>query len=444
MSLTFENEQLIIATGTEGVAVQYPDGIVEVFYVDSAGKVQGSTADIADGEFDTITFDSKGQVALQENVEFINLHVVENFGLYGAWHYDDEHQLIIFLLEYDVTKYLRTANITYDIKNPINNCSFEFYTHPSMFIDEQQGILSPGAKITLTFQAGDSDLYNMGIYYSDRSTVTDQSKSAQIEARGKIGKVLADQSFDELHDYTLAAINLVLADILNNAQLETTEYSIETTAEEIAIDFDRAQRMYKGINEILETQNWKIAELTDGKIILGSSTFADFETASDYEFEYGADIYTRQVIEDDRETYTRVCVHNPNYSVIKYEDVEIYTAWNLKTQKTYYLKVATGTLQADAEAIATDLAAKLSNVGTIESFEGPFRPYLIPGDTAKITESGTERTIGIITNIRHTMGSKGFITYFDVDTGGVEGYGKLSTYIQQLQKKTYDSERTYS
>ena len=42
-----------------------------------------------------------------------------------------------------------------------------------------------------------------------------------------------------------------------------------------------------------------------------------------------------------------------------------------------------GLSSTNANAIATELANRLENVGKIESFNGPFRPHLLVGDEAR-------------------------------------------------------------
>jgi hypothetical protein len=286
----------------------------------------------------------------------------------------------------------------------------------------------------------------MGPFYADRSSGSERNKRVRLEARGMIGKPLKDQSFDENYNaYSFGNVKTNIEALLEDAGYKTEEYRVETSSDNIGMEFDRKKKIFDGLQEILDAQEWLIRERAEGYLVIGSSTYSEFETASDYEFEYGEDLYGMSFASDDNESYTRVCVHTEDYSVAYYTDVTIYTSWKIGEQKTYYLQVPDGTTLASATIIGDDLATKFSNSGTIESFKGPFRPYIIPGDGAKITKDGIERTVGVITNIRHILGQGGFRTEFDVDTGGVVGVGRMKDYIKGLQKKqTKDSTRSYS
>ena len=102
-------------------------------------------------------------------------------------------------------------------------------------------------------------------------------------------------------------------------------------------------------------------------------------------------------------------------------------------QKTLHVTAAKETSAEDAQTYANELAALLGSVGTIETFEGPFRPYLWPGDNARIIGT-TTKFLGVITVIRHKFGKGGFKTEFTVDSGMVAGKTKISDYINKITK----------
>ena len=60
----------------------------------------------------------------------------------------------------------------------------------------------------------------------------------------------------------------------------------------------------------------------------------------------------------------------------------------------------------NATEIANELALRLKNVGKIETFEGPFRPQLLVGDSAVIIDSTGQNTLGLITEIVHSFGKR--------------------------------------
>lgn len=447
MALTIEFEQKI-ADGTEGLALEYPGELLQAFAQDGSGNLQGSTTEVDEGDFTpTLVFDAVGICAQQTGVEYSSLHMYSTDGIYGSWLFGDKQQLVIYLLEYDITDKLDSGNLTIDTTQPVHRVTLEFVETPDLLIDDQRSLLDPGARIRLRFQAGDSDYLDLGTYYVDRSQGGDLKKIVRLEGRGLIGKPLQDQTFDENYNaYAYGNAKTTIEAILADAGYTAEQYRVETTAENIGFTFDRKKKIYDGLVEILEALDWQIREHPDGYLVIGASTYSEFIAPSDYEFDYGPDCYSRGFVIDDREAYTRVCVHTNDWTVAVYEDVEIYTSWQIGDQKTLYIEVPDGTSSGSATSMAADIASKMANTGTIETFRGPFRPYLIPGDTAKITKDLEERTVGIITNITHGLGKRGgFYTEFQVDSGGVQGIGRMKDYIQKLQKKpTGRSTRAYT
>lgn len=101
--------------------------------------------------------------------------------------------------------------------------------------------------------------------------------------------------------------------------------------------------------------------------------------------------------------------------------------------KTLHVTAAKDTSAEDAQAYANQLASLVGSSGVIESFSGPFRPYLWPGDNAKIIGK-TTKLLGVITSIRHKFGKSGFFTEFTVDSGMIAGKTKISDYINKITK----------
>jgi hypothetical protein len=107
-------------------------------------------------------------------------------------------------------------------------------------------------------------------------------------------------------------------------------------------------------------------------------------------------------------------------AVHAYADVDFAEGWNLPAKKTLYVKVPEGTTEAEAQAIANQLATRIADVGIVESFAGPIRPQLQPGDQASIWEPGKiGRLLGVLTEVGHQFGRNGFYTSFTVDSGGM-------------------------
>jgi len=100
--------------------------------------------------------------------------------------------------------------------------------------------------------------------------------------------------------------------------------------------------------------------------------------------------------------------------------------------KTLHITAAKDTSAADAQTYANEVAALLGSVGTMETFDGPFKPYLRCGDNARIITSNGPKLLGQITSVSHKFGKSGFSTTFVVDSGMKANKTKLSDYINKI------------
>jgi len=82
------------------------------------------------------------------------------------------------------------------------------------------------------------------------------------------------------------------------------------------------------------------------------------------------------------------------------------------------------------------LVERINSAGIVETFIGPVRPHLLPGDEAEIVSENGTRLLGLVTTVRHKMGKEGFITEFVVDSGGRIGKSKIKDYIKSLSQST--------
>lgn len=313
---------------------------------------------------------------------------------------------------------------------------------PTTVDDEYIPSYPPHSVIQLYFRSGDSERYPMGIYYVDRSQAEAGGETVKLDARNTIGKFLRDQQFDEKTTYQ-GDLSEVFETILYNAGLN--RYAIDASEVNMNMEFGPATNYYDGIQELLKSKpGWQIRESLEGRVLIGDRNSPMFGNPGTYTFLRDRDLFSRSITRDDGHVYARVCVHYPDFSERVYQGIESELDWQSPAQKVYYAEVPEGTPGDEMQSYAQELAELHKNSGEIETFVGPFRPHLQPGDIAKIADVGGERTVGIITDIQHTFGKGGFITTISIDRGGSAGRVRLTDYITEvttrLQRKA--AERT--
>lgn len=415
----------------------------QLFFVDQ-GQIYGNPSERFHGDFTNPIWSKKHNVSPKGDNDISNLELktLSGFGIVGCYRTSTAQKLIIYEFQHDISNYLDSGTITHSISDPVSrfrlsleNPHEENLDLPGrVLINESESLISPGAKVIFDFGMGkEIEDYPMGTFYVDRSTFAVSDPTINIDGRNKIGKVLSDQTLDENYDYWLKSISETLKDILDNAQLRPYEYMVQMNNDEAWFNFERDTTYTQAIAKIFESlPEWQIRELEDGTIVLGGRNYKAFDSLGTYTFQRNKDIFSREVERDDSEVYRRVCVYTPEFAQFVYKDVEEYQGWNLQTNKTMYVEVAEGSTMQDLNRYADELIIRLSNVGKLESFNGPFRPHLQVGDAAKIvTANGTDE-LGLITEITHEFGKNGFYTTFTVDSGGTLGRGRVSDFIKKL------------
>ena len=441
----------IVGKGKYPDFLQFPKTEGQLFYL-FGEELHGKSSEKLNGEYNSPNWLTPIKVSPDVTIKQMELQILQGFGVVGSYRTSDTHKLLIYEFAFEMGRYLNSGSIkhsmdtsissfTLSLDNPLNeNPEYQ----GNVAISEESSLLSPGSKVEFELVMGDSEPFPMGVFYVDRSNFSILSETVSVDGRNIIGKALGDQSFDEENSYPYMVLHETLKDILFRANISSDEMLVENTSTYAGYQFDENMSYLEGIMEILKAlDGWQVKELVDGTVVIGSSNYAGFTRNTTYTFHRGKDIFTRSIVRDDQEAYRRVCVHNQDFSVKVYRDVETYSGWNLQANKTLYVNVPEGTTAIDAQNYANQIALSLQYVGKIESFTGPFRPQLILGDEAVIVSDKGSYNLGLITEITHRFGKDGFYTDFTVDSGGRLGKGRLSDYIGKITKDKTSSSRVY-
>jgi len=458
MELIFESPQTVFS-GDNPEMVHMPDNSVWGFHVES-GRLQGSNLPIAPGDVDwgAIALSDFGIVTKDKEISLMRLKNIPRVGIYGVWHQDEildvdlevitpeRHRLAIWEGEIDISNYLESFNIEFRENTPIASASMTFQNPNQILSGEDTSLVRPGMKLEISLKMGDSEEYPISVQYVDRGDMGATRDSISVDARNASGKLLKDQSFDENNEFLFQTYYLNVVALLENAGI--TDYAVQDTGTfEYGIKLPENMSYLEGLEEMINASlNWKVVEDQDGKIIAGSTvTFLDIQRNSTYEFNRGTDVWSRNIVRDDKDVYSRVCGKFELTEIVGEEEIigmqliykEVINGadWDVAPNKTLYIDFPKESDTVEVTAILEEIARRLTVAGIQEIFVGPIRPHLLPGDEAKITSDSGPKLIGLITNVKHSMGRNGFITEFTVDSSGQKGKPRINDYISEISKK---------
>lgn len=442
MDLAF-SKLVKVSNGSYPDAVQFYDTSAQLFSV-SGGIMKGEPIKKLNGEYTTPVKEPSATVSNDSGITNLEIKSINGFGMVGCYKTANFHKMIIYEFALEMGDFLNGGSIRYDSNSPVASFNLTLDNpkdegsdkQANVGISEKEALLSPGAKVIFSFSAGDSEEYEIGTFYIDRSDYSVLRDSVSVDGRNLIGKALSDQTLDENNVFGYNTMDKHFEKALTDANLNTDQFIIESSATRNWFSFDPNTTVLDAIKEMLKaTINWKIEELQDGTIVIGSPTFSHFTQPGTYQFQRDKDIFSRNITRDDMSAYRKVCVHTSDWSVKAYEVIGTYSGWNLQSNKTLYVNVPDGTSLNQATLYAQELSERLQNVGKIESFDGPFRPYITPNDSAIITSGPESEELGAITEAVLGFGKNGYSTNYVVDSGGKLGKGKLSDYISKITEK---------
>jgi len=304
MQLTFETVATI-GTGSHPDFVQFEKTEGQLFYLDN-GMIYGKATDRLDGDFSNPSWYAPENITPQNDVNLsdLELKTLSGFGIVGSYTTSTSQKLLIYEFQHDISDYLSSGTIQHSVDNPIasftlalENPDIQDPERPgNIAISEDKGLLNPGGKIQFYFGAGDEEPeFEMGQFFIDRSDFVLINESASIDGRNTIGKVLGDQTVDENNEYWYTVIHENIKRLFENANIRNDYYLIENTSEQAWFSFTPNTDFVRALESMLETlPSWKIKELTDGTIVVGSPTFSAFDTPGIYTFYRNQDIFSTQ------------------------------------------------------------------------------------------------------------------------------------------------------
>jgi hypothetical protein len=443
MQLTFEHHQTGIASGGNPVAYHSPDNIIQVLFT-NAGNLYSTEAQTPLGEFADRDFRAPTLAAQDTGIAHLKLRYLPKVNLFVLWHSANRQRKAVFLMKQEISKYLEYGSISISQQSSPTQSMTLALANPEGIIgaeNESKSEVFPGSRIIVFFKSGSSERVQIGSFYIDRIRFGVTDETLDISSRNLSGKLLTDQTFDEENTYATGNLSDILDSVLEDARVPL--YAVEFNGRQQAVEFPPDMSISDGIKELINlTDDWIIQEKHDNSIVIGSPTFNRFDQKGIYRFYRDTDCFSRERTREDAEVYSRVCVHDKDFIIAEYRDVSFLSKWNLPRKKTLYVSLPDGATLTTAQNYANKIRDSLSSVGIVETFVGPFRPQLQPGDIAEIVDATGVNQIGVVTEVRHSFGKNGYMTEFTSDSGGKLKKLSLADWITLLNKKKDSSSIT--
>lgn len=342
----------------------------------------------------------------------------------------DDDATILYLLRYEYAKdighLIQNGKYSMQVDNPITQFNGDIKNYDSSAFTKPTTLYQIGARLELGLTMGDSAVYGLARMTVDEVDFQYNKPTVGISGRNQVGAILNDETFN-IKDTKTDTIHNVCAYVLDYFGIEN--YVIDANANNIKVEINPSDTGLKVLQDICDKasgyengSDWDIEETYDGTIIIGYNSFrSQYLKKSVYAFDGRASLFKRSSQRAVDGAYSKVYVtgkdSNNNDLEPVIEPVETWNYWAIGANKTYFAQMDK-TTPAELARYAKVLAKQLKKTGLNESYTTTIRPQLLVGDYAVVDENGEETDIGIITQVTHNMGEKGFTTDFVADSGG--------------------------
>ena len=402
-----------------GAVVEWSDEMTQSLYL--ADGLQTRTAQISEGHWSDAVPGAQIEVSADDFTTTRWDQPAASW-LYGAAILGSDLLLLRYQSSMDVTDLVRSGTDKLRDDSQIAQLTLRLANAGDTLFDVPYSLFEPGARLDVSVTMGASSRYPLVEAFLDDFDYDRLSADVSLSARS-VTALLNDQTFDDDTTFTGNG-NEVVAWIFGLAGI--TRYHIGPSDFSQEWTFKPDQTLLKGLQDVFEFfVGWKMLELPDGTLCVGYPWWlADYQTNSVYQFHGGTEVIKRRTKKAKDAAYTKVRVTGKAADGTELTPVTVavncFGGWNLGSHRTKHVKAADGLTQAELQDLAEQLAAELQYIGIGETFDGPMRPWLLPGDVASISYGGGESTdLGLVTSITHSFGRSGFFTSFTVDSGGV-------------------------
>jgi len=380
---------------------------------------------VTDGRWEDATAGSEVDFDTEEYTQMSWTHPATG-SLYGTAIIPDDDSIILYLLKYnyckDIGEMIQTGNYQAQTDNPITQINAEVKNWNTDVFVKNETLFMPGSKISLGIAMGDSNIYAIAQNYLDQIDFGYNKPTVSISGRNRVGVMISVPTINLKGSMTDTVTNLC-AWVLDT--LGVDNYIIEENDMEFTLEYSPSDTGMKILDTISDLASgfdpgtdWGIEEMPDGTIIIGYNAFrASYLPKSVFKFT-NDELFKRSSVKSVDGAYTKVYVTGKTSNGVELEPVvrEItqWKHWRLPGNKTYFAPMLENTTTEEMVRYAKTLAKQLKRTGVTESYRSNMKPQLLVGDYA----TAEEKDIGVINQITHTFGERGFFTDFTADSGG--------------------------
>lgn len=372
--------------------------------------------------------------------------------LYGSAILDGDEKDAVYLLRYtyarDLGHMVSSAKWGMQVDNPIAQMSAQIKNYDSDAFTKPSTLFVPGARVDVGLTMGDSAIYRLGMVHLDEIDFKYNSVSVSISGRNATGYILNDSTFNASGKKT-GTVSSVTEWVLEYFGI--TDYAVEQNDTAFSLEYEPSYTGLKALQDVCDRvsgledgTDWDMEEMWDGTIVVGFNSFrASYLPKQVYKFGRG-ELFKRSSSKIIDGAYSKIfCTgrdSNGNDLTPVCLDVTTWKHWNVVPNKTYFPPTLENTTQLELARYAAAMAKQIKRTGLNESYNSTIRPQLLVGDYATVVEGNDETDIGIITQVSHTMGERGYFTDFVADSGG----DKKSLVTRSASDLVYTSARRNS
>ena len=414
------------------LTTEYMDTTAQQIYISENGRIVSTYGQIDAGNWEGAVFGENTDIGGADGAMFRATHEYN-----GEIWASCGNQILRYKYIQDISDLIISADTADTSDSPIRDISVSLRRPDEGMIDDYTTLFCVGGKITVDLMMGDSAKERIITAYCDEHDWSQTDNTMTVRARNAIGYFLSDATFDERTKYT-GTRKGILYQMLEYSGIPLYTLIIENDTTEVEYEFKYNDRKFDKIKSLLTEWGWKIAELPDGKVLIGSQTlFNTYAPKGTHTYDKNTQGFEYHIVQRVDSSYSRIAVVSASEEtngepIIEYRDLSTFRGWGLP-KKTKYIDTLAGTPREIVAALADEYKKAYDNIGVTAEIRCPVRPCVAPGDLAVFANADVYSYIqrGIITSVRHTYGVSGVMTRLTVDSGGtviVGADGRISTY----------------